>query len=181
MPFSDSEILTTSFLKYELNKLCEFSIDQKWNLIYRASDDGFSARDFHAKCDGYPNTLTIFKVKDAPNVFGGFASVAWDSSNQHKRDPYSFIFSIKNNVDYPVKLNPFPINSLYAISCFEFDGPSFGRGDISYSGFGNRICFSSLGSTFRNPNLNLKNEHARNFLGGSINFFIAEIEVFSKN
>jgi len=41
--------------------LCEFSIDQKWNLIYRASQDGFQYVNFHSKCDNKPNTFIIIK------------------------------------------------------------------------------------------------------------------------
>ena len=30
-------------------------------LIYRGSEDGFRAEDFHRKCDGVSNTLTFIK------------------------------------------------------------------------------------------------------------------------
>ena len=46
----------------DLIKLCEFSAQEKWRLLYRASVNGFSAQDFHARCDGKLNTLTICKV-----------------------------------------------------------------------------------------------------------------------
>ncbi len=42
----------------DLISLCEFAVDQTWNLIYKASQDGFEAAKFHAKCDNKPNTLT---------------------------------------------------------------------------------------------------------------------------
>ncbi len=35
----------------DLLSLCEFPVDQKWNLIYRASQDGFEAAKFHTNCD----------------------------------------------------------------------------------------------------------------------------------
>ena len=36
----------------ELMNLCEFSLNQQWALLYRGSEDGFDADDFHFKCDG---------------------------------------------------------------------------------------------------------------------------------
>lgn len=33
----------------QLMKLCNFSLEQKWNLLYRASENGFLAEDFHRK------------------------------------------------------------------------------------------------------------------------------------
>jgi len=34
----------------DLMTLCEFPVDQEWNLIYRAQD-GFEASNFDSKCD----------------------------------------------------------------------------------------------------------------------------------
>jgi len=45
----------------DLISLCEFPVDQKWNLFYRASRDGFEATNFHSKCDNKQNTLVIIK------------------------------------------------------------------------------------------------------------------------
>ena len=41
------------------------------NLLYQATRDGFSAKAFHQKCDGYQNTLTIIKT-NGNYVFGGY-------------------------------------------------------------------------------------------------------------
>ena len=35
----------------ELMKWCELPIDQKWELIYKVSKDGYEAVKFHSKCD----------------------------------------------------------------------------------------------------------------------------------
>jgi hypothetical protein len=43
----------------DLIKLCEFSPKHKWTLLYRGTRDGFGAGDFHSRCDGHSNTLTI--------------------------------------------------------------------------------------------------------------------------
>jgi hypothetical protein len=55
----------------ELMFLCEFQNTLKWNLIYRASQDGFEAANFHSKCDNKPNTLVIIKSENG-NIFGGY-------------------------------------------------------------------------------------------------------------
>ena len=41
----------------DLMKLLKFSLNQKWALLYRASENGFGADDFHSKCDGRSNVL----------------------------------------------------------------------------------------------------------------------------
>jgi hypothetical protein len=42
-------------------------------LLYKASDHGFTAREFHLRCDGKGPTITIIKVKDGPYI-GGFTN-----------------------------------------------------------------------------------------------------------
>jgi hypothetical protein len=59
----------------ELIKLCEFSPNDKWTLLYRGTRDGFGTNDFHSKFDGHSNTLTILNSKGNSNIFGGFTTV----------------------------------------------------------------------------------------------------------
>jgi hypothetical protein len=56
-PFT-SQILTGN-QPNELIKLCEFSPNDKWTLLYRGTRDGFGSRDFHSKCDKKSPTLSI--------------------------------------------------------------------------------------------------------------------------
>ena len=48
----------------------------KWNLCYRASTDGWSAQDFHSRCD---NKGTVFLFKASDCIFGGYTDQHWDS------------------------------------------------------------------------------------------------------
>ena len=64
----------------DLMNLCEFPIYQKWNLIYRATQDGFEARDFHSKCDNKSDTLIVIKSTNG-NIFGGYTVRNWKGSN----------------------------------------------------------------------------------------------------
>jgi hypothetical protein len=49
---------------FDLIDLCEFSQNDKWSLLYRGTRDGFGSNDFHSRCDGHSNTLTILKVEN---------------------------------------------------------------------------------------------------------------------
>ena len=52
-------------------------LDGKWTLLFRASQDGFTAQAFHARCDNKGPTVTI--VKSGNNIFGGFTENSWNS------------------------------------------------------------------------------------------------------
>ena len=45
-------------------------------LKYRASRDGWMAKDFHARADGVKPSLSLFKTKKGV-VIGGFTTAAW--------------------------------------------------------------------------------------------------------
>ena len=51
--------------------------DGKWKLLFRASQDGFTAQAFHGICDNKGPTVTI--VKSGNNIFGGFTENSWHS------------------------------------------------------------------------------------------------------
>jgi hypothetical protein len=61
---------------------------QNFMLLWRGSRHGFEAKEFHRRCDGYPNTLTVI-WDTGGNVFGGFTPVKWESSRKgnNKADP----------------------------------------------------------------------------------------------
>jgi hypothetical protein len=44
--------------------------------LWRGSRDGFRARNFHSRCDGHANTLTVILDTDG-NIFGGFSPLEW--------------------------------------------------------------------------------------------------------
>jgi hypothetical protein len=66
-------------------------------MLYRGTRDGFGSADFHGKCDGHGNTITLIRTtKDF--IFGGYTPLSWDSSNAYKTDSshQSFVFTISN-------------------------------------------------------------------------------------
>jgi hypothetical protein len=50
---------------FQLINLCDLSPNDKWSLLYRGTRDGFDSSDFHSKCDGHSNTLTLLKAKES--------------------------------------------------------------------------------------------------------------------
>ncbi len=124
-PFK-SEILTDERQMSELIDLCEFSPNDKWSLLYRGTWDGFGTNEFHSKCDGHSNTLTIFKAKGSGFIFGGFATASWDGSSRDKSDLNAFIFSLTNKGNKPVKMKIKPNEHHHAIICDSDRGPIFG-------------------------------------------------------
>jgi vacuolar-type H+-ATPase subunit H len=164
----------------QLMSLCKFPVDQKWNLIYRASQDGFEASQFHAKCDDKSNTLFIIKSTNG-NVFGGYTEQTWNDISDLKADPYSYIFSLVNKFNKPIKLKCSTYdNSIYCHSCY---GPTFGcKHDLHIADKSNTNTYScsNLGESYAHPDYAYGSKEAKSFLAGSYNFQVLEIEVYTK-
>jgi hypothetical protein len=174
-PFK-SQILSSQ-QSFDLIKVCEFSIKDKWALLYRGTRDGFSAANFHSKCDGHNNTLTILKANGSSYIFGGFTSISWDSSCQYKSDPSAFLFSLTNKNSQPCKMRQ--VNYGDSIYCKSDYGPTFGGGkDIYVCDYANRLAgsYSNLGREYQHP----QPSQGQSFLAGSFKFQLSEIEVYQK-
>jgi hypothetical protein len=126
--FPGSSLLTA---EYE-DKLMEFIGNdiqhQPWRLIYRASEHGFDAADFHRCCDSFAPTVSIIQT-DFGNIFGGFTIVPWSSPTLRadQADPMAFLFTLKNTLNIPPM--KFPVAKEYqqcAISHNPTCGPNFG-------------------------------------------------------
>ena len=64
---------------------------KKYNLIYRASQDGFTANDFHSNfSDQNPNTLIILKSENGI-IFGSYTEQDW-TGNGYRNDPKSLLY-----------------------------------------------------------------------------------------
>jgi hypothetical protein len=187
----DYFILSNRGQQKKLFSLCEFPIDQKWNLIYRASQDGYEAAKFHSKCDNKPNTLIIIKSTN-DNVFGGYTEQTWNDGGCHimnsprrnfdpniyKSDPNSFIFSLTNKLNKPIKIKWSKNNGIYCNSNY---GPVFGGGCDLYIADKSNIntrSSSNLGHSYIHPDYACESNEAKSFLAGSFNFQVSEIEVY---
>ena len=148
---------------------------------YRASKDGFSAQNFHTKCDGVSNTLTIIKTTNG-NIFGAFAEKAW--INGKVQDPKAFIISLINKENKPFKA--MSSTGYYALYCESSKGPCFGHDNgfldisIASNSNANQSSSSNFGYAFKHQDYPTGSEKARTILAGSHNFQTIDIEVFTK-
>ena len=120
--FINSSILTNE-LSIQLLDLINYPSNLNLSLIYQATRDGFRASDFHSKCDGFLNTLTVIKSSNG-NIFGGFATVDWGQpqstnyyyySSYFKNDSNAFLFSLINKYNVSLLINTSdPVNAVYA-------------------------------------------------------------------
>jgi hypothetical protein len=178
----DSIILSGLDQKTDLIKLCDIPITKKWKLIYRGSKDGFEASSFHLKCDKQPNTLIIIKSEHG-NVFGGYTEQDWTSTESSKTDNNSFIFSLINKDNKPLKLKC--LDALKAICCSFDHGPIFGLGPgirIDDNSNQNQVSLSNLGITscvYKHPYYPDNSLEAKSFLAGSRLFKVLEIEAYT--
>jgi hypothetical protein len=67
-------------------------------LLYKATRDGFMAKDYHRACGGYSRLLCVIREKERGWLFGGFTSVPAASTqarNEHV-DATAFLFTLTN-------------------------------------------------------------------------------------
>jgi hypothetical protein len=171
---SSSKIILNKKQKEEIVKLCEFSLTEKWQLLYRGTNDGFEARKFHSKCDGHLPTLTIVKVRNSGNIFGGYTEADW-SGDRFKTDSNAFIFSLKNKDNKPCKIRS--TQPSLSIRCGPSQGPSFGFQDITLT---DSVNYSALGSYYHHSKYARGSHEAKTFLAGEKYFKIDEIEVYKR-
>jgi hypothetical protein len=150
---------------------------KRWTLLYRGSRDGFGGSDFHQKCNGKSNTLTVIETTKG-FVFGGFTPVAWDSSSGYKADSSqkSFLFTVKNPRGSDGRKFVMA-SSANAIRCYSSFGPTFGNNYDIYVANGcneNTSSYTNLGSAFTNDT----GIDGSQVFTGEYNFTVKEIEVF---
>ena len=180
-----NEKLETLLQKKDLDK-------KKWALLYQGFRDGFRASDFHSRCDGKPNTLTIVKTSNG-NIFGGYTIIPWQSTkydehNGYTYDKSAFLFSLVNlenrqlifkhiNESHSIKED----NTRGSVWSSSMHGLIFGGGHdlyISDRSYSDNKCFSNLGYTYTHPDYEKNSERATLILSGSRYFNVNEIEVF---
>jgi len=181
IPFSDSVILTRDLNELLLGLFPSSPFETK--LLYRASNNGWASTEFHAACDGKGPTVSLVKVGEY--VFGGYTPISWDSTtNGHKSDPNSFIFSLKN----PSKTNvgvKFPNTGTQATSSIYSNrdySVTFGGGHdihICSNAKDKKESYTNLCYCFKHPTFTYSSEDAKNFFCGSYYFTPTEVEVYS--
>jgi hypothetical protein len=149
-------------------------------LLWRGSRDGFSAAEFHRRCDGRERTLTLIRDLNG-NIFGGFAAPSWESPffAKTKADgkSESFLFTLRN----PFNLDPqqFKLSRGRESSAIRVSSKicgCFGDDDLLINDGCNVNSSHSrgLGSTYQNGT----GIDGRFVFSGSETFIVKEIEVF---
>ena len=157
--------------------LLEDGVSGDLELLYRGSQDGWKASDFHAKCDDKGATITVIRSSDG-FIFGGFADKSWTSSGIYCESDKSFLFSLKSpsNEVGTAKMRIIQNQCSYAMFHHSSYGPIFGCGYdlcIKSDANNNSNSKSNLGHTYEIPP-----GQTDTFLVGSKNFKVSEIEVF---
>jgi len=101
--------------------------EKQFNLLFRASRDGFDAIKFRTNCNNKGPTLTII-VSSTGDIFGGYTSNSWNgNTNNYVNDNSSFIFTLKNkhNIKPTKYICNYPQYGIYDNSSY---GPCFGGG-----------------------------------------------------
>jgi len=175
--YSDTKILSYEYQQH-LNKLYG-SDNQRWQLIYRASRDGFTAKHFHKLCDDYGPTMTVIRSQNGC-IFGGFTTVPWSSSHQDKTDASAFIFTLANPHGIkPTKYSILEQAVRFAIAHKRTNGPIFGSVNNGRSDIYLHSPFNTHGSRIYFPNTynDTTGKHKFTFTGDS-NFHCEDVEVF---
>ena len=172
-----------------MHRICEFPATQEWQLKYRASRDGWEPENFHEKCDGIPNTLTIIKSTKG-NIFGGFTEQAWNSYDEFVADPNAFIFSLINKEYKPFKAKCTD-NGRRAIFSHRKYGPTFGSSGLEVWLFDRTTLVFDItvskkphtffGNAYKHPDFKKDTVRANSILAGEEKYFKPlEIEVFTR-
>jgi len=178
----DSFILNESEKKEEfLNKLYEWSGYNKMELLYRGTRDGSESNVFHNKCDNQGPTICLIK-NDKDNIFGGFASISWNSNGGYKSANNSFLFTLTNihNIN-PTK---FPnTNSGYSVYHGSSYGPIFGGGHdlYIYNNFLNSGSNTNFGHSYQDTLGKGKSIFTGDANNDNNQIKIKELEVFKLN
>ena len=164
--------------------MTRFHRNQKWNLLYRGTRDGFDLVDYTEKVKFLINTLTIIKTTNG-NIFGGF-------NNKNNMccfvfNPKSFLFSLINKENKPfISTNqgannsqscPFPM--FFSKYCEPYDDC---KHEIVISANSNTNTNSScnFGNSFKHSDYPHGSEREKSILAGYHKFQTVEIEVFYK-
>jgi len=160
-----------------IRKVYEWSGYNNMKLLYRGTRDGMTYNIFHSKCNNQGPTITLFK-NDKGNIFGGYASTDWTSSNSYKSAPDSFLFTLTNiHGSEPTK---FPnSNTSYSIYDASNFGPTFGGGYDIETLYNSNYSFCSW---FPHSYQDILGKGRSIFTGdlnnSNTNFNLKEIEVF---
>jgi hypothetical protein len=159
-------------------KLNEFfgNNDQQWELIYKASHDGYTAKEFHSCCNNEGPTITIIRSHNG-YLFGGYTSISWTSDNSYKSDATAFLFTLTNPHNIPpTKYVINPTHIMYAVYHDSKGGPAFGSGHTLYVASESQYNGASY-TSFPSAYIDTTGKNLNTFTG-AYKFGICDVEVY---
>ena len=191
LQISASSILTSQEVA-KVYELGGYTKSRQFELLYRATRDGFGAAAFHSKCDNHANTLTVVK-SSLGFVFGGFTSQLWNNCTCYRSDAAAYLLNLRRSVpgfNVATDARRFDVTATgSAILAYNVHGPLFGGGyDFYISGMSNMnaASFSRFGYSYQLPSgYTFMTIEASSYLAGcsafaddACYFSTSEIEVF---
>jgi hypothetical protein len=160
-----------------INAVMSWLDGRSFELLYRASRDGWTSGDFHRFCDNRGPTLVVVRSSNG-FVFGGYAAAAWNTNGAYFQSSgnASFVFTLKNPHNIPpTRYNCKNANAeLFGNESF---GPVFGGGhDLRVANNSNAgdESWCNLGLGFNDTN-----GHGTATFTGKQKFQVGEYEVFA--
>jgi hypothetical protein len=181
LPASCGEL--DSAIVAEYPRLFEEFRAKRWPLLWRGSRDTFTAKEFHRRCDGHANTVTLILDTDG-NVFGGFTPLKWEPSvrGKWKGDDTlrSFIFTLRNPHGVPPQRFALKKEEKHeAIWCHTSLCAGFGSINICVCDDCNTTndSYTHFGTLCRRTTY-VNHANAEHLFTGNEKFRVKEIEVF---
>lgn len=175
--FHGTTLLTKDCLKFQNILNAWFGNEyQEWQLLYKASKEGFSAVAFHKKCDGHSPTFTVVLGTNG-DLCGGFSDQPWRSDiprGKYMPSKRAFLFTLVNSEGVPP--TKFDVtHPKYATLHHPRYGPMFGGGaDLCISD----ECHEKPGSYSNLPHSYDGPQASTSLLMGDYNFTVKDYEVF---
>ena len=147
-------------------------------LIYNAQKHGFSAEEFHKRCDIQASTLLI-AVTTTGHIFGAYSPIPWLAADPGKYNVIgetevkrSFLFNVDERKVFHY------INGTPEVYFHKDFGPTFGEGfDLKIEGNGRG--FANLGWSYELPHGVVRDtQKSRELLAGEFIFQLLNYEVF---
>ncbi|CDW81058.1 tldc domain-containing protein [Stylonychia lemnae] len=164
----------------QIKGICKLlPLNGQCKLIFKATNDGFTASNFHQKCDNKGPTISFIQSEHG-QVFGGYTTVSWttpDNNNKLNNDNDAFVFSLSKNTLHKQYQN-FDNAVLHYKDWLMLFGSSH---DIFISNDCNNNSNSgcNLGYTYMPPQgFKYGDQQSKDYLGGSKEFKVIEIEVY---
>ena len=146
-------------------------------LLYRASENNFSALEFHKKCDNIEHTLTLIRTEFGRTI-AGYTPLKWNqvASGNYAADNSGKSFLLQVDLKQKMTLTQ-PQNAIY---CHSKYGPTFGGGHDIYVNSGGSGGYTNFGYSYNlPPGYTSGQSNTQSYLAGSYSGWVTtEIEVF---